>query len=108
MVNTNYHKSINKTLTSRNYFDALQKGLLLCNGYPEHPGFATGIWRSFGKSMINTWNIWLVINKAIHSTAAVTRSRTWQTDQEIEETMMKNGMNNVNRSNKIVVKQKSC
>jgi hypothetical protein len=43
-----------------------------------------------------------------HSAVAITRSRTWQTDQKIEETMMKNGMNNVNRNNKIVVKRKNC
>jgi hypothetical protein len=51
MVNTNYHKSINKTLISRNYFDGLQKRLLLRDNYPERPGFAIGILRSFGKYM---------------------------------------------------------
>jgi hypothetical protein len=53
MVNTNYHKGINKTLILRNYFDGLQKGLLLRNNYPEHPGFAVGILKDFGKSMAN-------------------------------------------------------
>jgi hypothetical protein len=66
MTNTNYHKSINKTLISRNYFDGLQKRLLLGNNHPEHPGFASGILKSFGKSMVNTWNIWLVISEVIH------------------------------------------
>jgi hypothetical protein len=66
MVNTNYHKSINKTLISRNYFDGLQKRLLLGDNYPEHPGFAVGILWNFGKGMTNTWNVWLVINKVTH------------------------------------------
>jgi hypothetical protein len=35
MVNTNYHKSINKTLISRNYFYGVQKGLLLRNSHHE-------------------------------------------------------------------------
>jgi hypothetical protein len=73
MVNTNYHKSINKTLISRNYFDSLQKRLLLGN---EHPGFAIGILKSFGKNMINTWNGLPVISKVIHNTAAVVRNNT--------------------------------
>jgi hypothetical protein len=78
MVNTNYHKSINKVLISRNYFDALQKRLLLCNDHPERPGFAIGIMRDFEKGMTDTWNIWLAINKVTHNTAAVMRNRTWQ------------------------------
>jgi hypothetical protein len=49
MVNANYHKSINKTLTLENYFCALQKRLLLCNNYPERPGFAIGILVEFRK-----------------------------------------------------------
>jgi hypothetical protein len=53
MVNTIYHKSINKTLISRNYFDGLQKRLLLRNNHPEHPDFAIGILRSFGKCVAN-------------------------------------------------------
>jgi hypothetical protein len=32
----------------------------------QHTGIAIGILKGFGKSMINTWNIWLVINKVIH------------------------------------------
>jgi hypothetical protein len=57
MVNTNYHKSINKMLILENYFDGLQKRLLLRNNHPEHPGFAIGILKDFGKCMANTWNI---------------------------------------------------
>jgi hypothetical protein len=53
MVNTSYHKSINKTLILENYFDALQKKLLLGNNHLERPGFAIGILRSFGKGMAN-------------------------------------------------------
>jgi hypothetical protein len=49
MVNTNYHKSINKVLILENYFDDFFKRLLLCDSYPEHTGFAIGILRSFGK-----------------------------------------------------------
>jgi hypothetical protein len=63
MANTSYHKSINKTLISRNYFGGLQKRLLLRNNYPEHPGFAIGILKGFRKDVTNTWSIWLVINK---------------------------------------------
>jgi hypothetical protein len=80
MVNTNYHKSINKTLISRNYFDALQKRLLLRNNHPEHPGFAIGILKDFGKDVANAWNIWLIINKVIHNTAAVMQNRTRQSE----------------------------
>jgi Na+/H+ antiporter NhaA len=80
MVNTNYHKSINKTLISRNYFDALQKRLLLCNSYHEHPKFAIGILKDFGKDVANAWNIWLVINKVTHSIAAVIRIRALQSE----------------------------
>jgi hypothetical protein len=80
MVNTNYHKSINKMLISRNYFDALQKGLLLRNNHSERPGFAMGILRSFGKCMANTWNILSVINKVIHNTASVTRNCALQSE----------------------------
>jgi hypothetical protein len=43
MVNTNYHKSINKTLISRNYFDDFSERLLLGNNRPERPGFAIDI-----------------------------------------------------------------
>jgi hypothetical protein len=57
MVNTNYHKSINKVLISRNYFCALQKGLLLRNNPPEHPNFAIGILWNFEKDITNAWNI---------------------------------------------------
>jgi hypothetical protein len=71
MVNTNYHKSINKTLISRNYFCALQKRLLLCNNHPEHPGFAISTLKGFGKDMINTWNILSVINKIIYGIITV-------------------------------------
>jgi hypothetical protein len=46
MVNTNYHKSINKTLILKNYFDGLQKRLLLGD---NHPGFAIGILMRFQK-----------------------------------------------------------
>jgi hypothetical protein len=49
MVNTNYHKSINKVLISKNYFDALQEKLLLGDNRPEHTGFAIGILRVFWK-----------------------------------------------------------
>jgi hypothetical protein len=49
MVNTNYHKSINKTLISRNYFDDFFSRLLLHNNNPEHTGFAIGILMSFRK-----------------------------------------------------------
>jgi hypothetical protein len=49
MVNTNYHKSINKALILKNYFDGLQKMLRLCNNHPEHTGFAIGILMSFRK-----------------------------------------------------------
>jgi hypothetical protein len=75
MINTNYHKSINKTLISRNYFDGLRKGLLLGNSLPEHPGFAIGILKCFGKDVTNIWSILSVINKVTHSTAAVMRNR---------------------------------
>jgi hypothetical protein len=54
MANTNYHKSINKTLISENYFDGLQKRVLLCNSHPERPGFAIGILKGFGKDVTNT------------------------------------------------------
>jgi hypothetical protein len=86
MVNTNYHKSINKTLTSRNYFDGFQKRLLLRNNYPEHPGFAIGILRSFKKGVTNTWNTLPVINKVTHNTVAVMRNRTWQSEAGCEPT----------------------
>jgi hypothetical protein len=69
MVNTNYHKSINKTLISRNYFDDPQKGLLLCD---NHPGFAIGTLKGFGKCVANAWNTLPVINKVTHSTIAIT------------------------------------
>jgi hypothetical protein len=49
MVNTNYHKSINKTLISRNYFDDFFRKLLLCDNRPEHTGFAIDILISFRK-----------------------------------------------------------
>jgi hypothetical protein len=71
MVNTNCHKSINKTLISRNCFDDLQKRLLLYNNHHGHPGFAIGISKGFEKGMTNTWNILPVINKVIHSVVAV-------------------------------------
>jgi hypothetical protein len=55
MVNTNYHKSINKVLISKNYFCALQKGLHLGNNHPEHLGFAIGtlmnFWKMYGEYM---------------------------------------------------------
>jgi hypothetical protein len=76
MVNTNYHKSINKTLISRNYFDDFFKGLLLGDNHPEHPGFAVGILWNFGKSMTNTRNTWLVINSVV----AIMRNRTRQSE----------------------------
>jgi hypothetical protein len=82
MVNTIYHKSINKTLISKNYFYALQKDLLLRDSHPEHTGFAMGILWNFGKYVTNTWNIWLAINKVIHNTAAVVQNRTWQTSHK--------------------------
>jgi hypothetical protein len=53
MVNTNYHKSINKVLISRNYFDGLQKRLLLGDRYPKHPEFAIGILKDFEKDVTN-------------------------------------------------------
>jgi hypothetical protein len=53
MVNTDYHKSINKSLISRDYFDYLQKRLLLRNGYHKYPGFAIGILWNFGKDVTN-------------------------------------------------------
>jgi hypothetical protein len=55
MVNTNYHKSINKALISRNYFDGLQKRLLLGDNHPDRPGFAIGILKDFGKCITNAW-----------------------------------------------------
>jgi hypothetical protein len=82
MVNANYHKSINKTLIARNYFDDFFKGLLLGkrlplrNNHPEPPGFAIDILRSFRKSMTNVWSILSVIN----STTSVMRSRAWQSE----------------------------
>jgi hypothetical protein len=57
MVNTDYHKSINKTLISRNYFDGLQKRLPLRNNHPGRTGFAIGILWNFGKDVANAWNI---------------------------------------------------
>jgi hypothetical protein len=69
MANTNYHKSINKTLILENYFDILQKKLLLGDNHSEHPGFANGILKDFGEGITNTWNILSVINKVVHSTA---------------------------------------
>jgi hypothetical protein len=86
MVNTNYHKSINKMLILKNYFDDVQKRLLLGNNYPEHPGFAIDILRSCEKDVTNIWNIWLVINKATHSTALVMRNRVWQSEAGCEPT----------------------
>jgi hypothetical protein len=90
MVNTIYHKSINKVLILKNYFDGLQKRLLLCNNPPEHPGFAIGILWDFGKDVINAWNIWSVINKAIqkatHSTATVIQNRARQSEPGYEPT----------------------
>jgi hypothetical protein len=80
MVNINYHKSINKALISRNYFDGVQKGLLLGNNHPEYPGFAIGILKDFGKYVANTWNILSVINKVTHNAATVMRNRTWQSE----------------------------
>jgi hypothetical protein len=41
-------------LILENYFDGLQKRLLLRNNHPERPGFAIGILKCFEKSMINT------------------------------------------------------
>jgi hypothetical protein len=54
MINTNYYKSINKTLISKNYFDDLQKRLLLGDSPPGRTGFAIGILRSFEKDVTNT------------------------------------------------------
>jgi hypothetical protein len=76
MVNTNYHKSINKSLILRNCFDGLRKGLLLGDNHPEHPGFAIGILWNFEKDVTNTWNIWSVIDKVIHSAAIIMQNRT--------------------------------
>jgi hypothetical protein len=84
MVNTNYHKSINKTLISRNRFDDFFRRLLLGDNYPGHPEFAIGILKSFGKGVTNTWNIWPVINKVIHSAAAVMRNRALQSEAGCE------------------------
>jgi hypothetical protein len=71
MVNTNYHKSINKTLILEKYFDGFQKRLLLGDNHPEHPGFAISILRSFGKCVANTWNILQVTHKITHSITAI-------------------------------------
>jgi hypothetical protein len=76
MVNTNYHKSINKTLILENYFDGLQKKLLLRNNHPGRTGFAIDILWNFRKDVTNTWNICLVINKVIHSAAIIMQNRT--------------------------------
>jgi hypothetical protein len=84
MVNTNYHKSINKTLISRNYFDDFFGRLLLGNSHSEHPGFAIGILKGFGKNITNTWNIWLAINNVIHNTPSIMRSRAWQSEPGCE------------------------
>jgi hypothetical protein len=54
MVNTIYHKSINKALILENYFDDFFRGLLLYNNHPEHPGFAIGILKGLGKNVTNT------------------------------------------------------
>jgi hypothetical protein len=81
MANTNYHININKVLILENYLCALQKRLLLGNNYPE---FAIGIPKGLGKSMIDARNILLVINKVIHNTAAVMRSRSWQSEPGCE------------------------
>jgi hypothetical protein len=54
MVNINYHKSINKSLISRNYFDGLQKRLLLGDNHTGHPGFAICILKGLGKNVTNT------------------------------------------------------
>jgi hypothetical protein len=86
MVNTIYHKSINKTLISKNYFDGLQKRLLLRNSHPKRTGFTIGILRSFRKGMTNTWNICLVINKVTRNTSSVMRNRTWQSESGYEPT----------------------
>jgi hypothetical protein len=59
-----------------NYFCAIQKRLLLRNSHLKRPGFAIGILKDFGKGITNTWNIWMVINKAIHGTVAIMRNRT--------------------------------
>jgi hypothetical protein len=62
--------------------------------------------------MTNTWNIWLVVNKVIHSTASVARNRTWQIDQKTEEIVTENGVTLLtgdylmNPINKVVVKRK--
>jgi hypothetical protein len=47
MVNTNYHKSINKSLFLENYFDDFFRGLLLGDNHLEHPGFAIDILWNF-------------------------------------------------------------
>jgi hypothetical protein len=57
MVNTNYHKSINKTLILENYFDDFFMRLLLRNNHPEHLEFAIGTLKDFGKCVANAWNI---------------------------------------------------
>jgi hypothetical protein len=36
--------------------------------------------------MTNTWNIWLIINKALHSTTAVMQNRAWQSEAGYEPT----------------------
>jgi hypothetical protein len=41
--NINYHKSINKMLIPKNYFDDLQKRLLLGDNHPGRTGFAIDI-----------------------------------------------------------------
>jgi hypothetical protein len=84
MVNTNYHKSINKTLISRNYFDGLQKRLLLRNNHLERHGFAIDILWNFRKDVANIWNIRLAINKVTHNTAAVMRNRVSQSEAGCE------------------------
>jgi hypothetical protein len=97
MVNTNYHKSINKTLISRNYFDGLQKMLLLCNSYHKYTEFAIGTLIGFRKSMTNTRSIFELLTMVIHNAVAVMQNRAWQIGQKIEEAVVKNGVNNTNR-----------
>jgi hypothetical protein len=63
-----------------------KKRLLLCDNHPEHSGFAIGILKGFGKCMMNTWGGLPVINKVIHSIAAVMRNRTWRSEPGCEPT----------------------
>jgi hypothetical protein len=71
---------------SRSYFDDFLERLPLCNNNPEHPGFAIGILKDFGKGITNTWNILLVIDKVTHSAASVMRNRIWQLETGCEPT----------------------